>query len=162
MAGRPELRKKYGQHFYKGYDKIYDTERSPSCSVLMATFSIVSSMPWKAMISTTISRRPLKPRRKRTQETIHALKTADRMVLECRLDALWEALIEEFKIVEIRLEEGDDAQVIFETLNERGEPLLAADLVRNNIFHRADAEGNPRKSFSTDIGRISKIHSGAS
>jgi uncharacterized protein with ParB-like and HNH nuclease domain len=33
----------------------------------------------------------------------------------------------------------DDAQVIFETLNERGEPLLAADLVRNNIFHRADA-----------------------
>ena len=63
----------------------------------------------------------------------------DRVVMELRLDALWEALIEEFKVVEIRLEEGDDAQVIFETLNERGEPLLAADLVRNNIFHRADA-----------------------
>jgi hypothetical protein len=29
--------------------------------------------------------------------------------------------------------------VIFETLNDRGEPLLAADLVRNNIFQRADA-----------------------
>ena len=63
----------------------------------------------------------------------------DRADISLRLDALWEALIEEFKVVEIRLEEGDDAQVIFETLNERGEPLLAADLVRNNIFHRADA-----------------------
>ena len=63
----------------------------------------------------------------------------NRNVMERRLDALWEALIEEFKVVEITLEEGDDAQVIFETLNERGEPLLAADLVRNNIFHRADA-----------------------
>jgi hypothetical protein len=42
-------------------------------------------------------------------------------------------------VVEIILEDGDDAQVIFETLNERGEPLLAADLVRNNIFQRADA-----------------------
>ena len=61
------------------------------------------------------------------------------MVMELRLDSLWEALIEEFKVVEITLEEGDDAQVIFETLNERGEPLLAADLVRHNIFHRADA-----------------------
>ncbi len=43
-------------------------------------------------------------------------------------------------MVEIVLEEGDDAQVIFETLNERGEPLLAADLVRNNIFHRAEEQ----------------------
>lgn len=60
---------------------------------------------------------------------------------EIKLDAIWQALVEEFKVVEIVLEEGDDAQVIFETLNERGEPLLAADLVRNNIFHRADAAG---------------------
>ena len=58
---------------------------------------------------------------------------------ELKLDAIWQSLLEEFKIVEIVLDEGDDAQVIFETLNERGEPLLAADLVRNNIFQRADA-----------------------
>jgi len=64
---------------------------------------------------------------------------SERTQMEMRLDALSDALIEEFKVVEITLEEGDDAQVIFETLNERGEPLLAADLVRNNIFHRADA-----------------------
>ena len=32
------------------------------------------------------------------------------------------------------------AQVIFETLNSKGEPLLAMDLVRNNIFYRAERE----------------------
>lgn len=58
---------------------------------------------------------------------------------ELKLDAIWQSLLEEFKVVEIVLDEGDDAQVIFETLNDRGEPLLAADLVRNNIFQRADA-----------------------
>ena len=68
---------------------------------------------------------------------------------ELKLDSIWQALLEEFKVVEIILDEGDDAQVIFETLNDRGEPLLAADLVRNNIFHRADAaRENAEKLFS--------------
>jgi hypothetical protein len=58
-----------------------------------------------------------------------------------RLQALADALLIQFKLVIINLEEGDDAQVIFETLNSRGEPLLAMDLVRNNIFHRAEAQG---------------------
>jgi len=40
------------------------------------------------------------------------------------------------KLVVITLGESDDAQVIFETLNSKGEPLLAMDLVRNNIFYR--------------------------
>jgi Protein of unknown function (DUF1524)/Protein of unknown function DUF262 len=72
----------------------------------------------------------------------------DDLPRELKLDALWQSLVEEFKVVEIVLEEGDDAQVIFETLNERGEPLLAADLVRNNIFHRADpAKEKPEKLF---------------
>ncbi|MBB4209317.1 hypothetical protein [Roseinatronobacter bogoriensis] len=30
--------------------------------------------------------------------------------------------------------------MIFETLNSKGEPLLAMDLVRNNIFYRAEKE----------------------
>lgn len=69
---------------------------------------------------------------------------------EFKLDAMWQSLVEEFKIVEIVLEDGDDAQVIFETLNERGEPLLAADLVRNNIFQRADAaHEKPENLFET-------------
>ncbi len=63
----------------------------------------------------------------------------DEFPKELKLDAIWQSMLEEFKVVEIILDEGDDAQVIFETLNDRGEPLLAADLVRNNIFQRADA-----------------------
>lgn len=60
---------------------------------------------------------------------------------EVRLQALADALLLHMKLVTITLEDGDDAQVIFETLNSRGEPLLAMDLVRNNIFHRAEARG---------------------
>lgn len=66
---------------------------------------------------------------------------------ELKLDAIWQSLLEEFKVVEIVLDEGDDAQVIFETLNDRGEPLLAADLVRNNIFQRADARGEDAEAL---------------
>ncbi|WP_421996352.1 DUF262 domain-containing protein [Reyranella sp.] len=70
-----------------------------------------------------------------------AATAEDDIPKELKLDAIWQSLLEEFKVVEIVLDEGDDAQVIFETLNDRGEPLLAADLVRNNIFQRADARG---------------------
>ena len=61
--------------------------------------------------------------------------------IETRLEALLTALLGRMKLVVIILGEGDDAQVIFETLNSKGEPLLAMDLVRNNIFHRAEKEG---------------------
>lgn len=57
-----------------------------------------------------------------------------------RLEALLSALLEQMKLVVIELGEGDDAQVIFETLNSKGEPLLAMDLVRNNIFQRAEKQ----------------------
>lgn len=58
-----------------------------------------------------------------------------------RLEALMNAVLERLKLVVISLGENDDAQVIFETLNSKGEPLLAMDLVRNNIFHRAEKQG---------------------
>jgi uncharacterized protein with ParB-like and HNH nuclease domain len=70
-----------------------------------------------------------------------AALTKDDPAAGTRLQALADALLIQFKLVIINLEEGDDAQVIFETLNSRGEPLLAMDLVRNNIFHRAEAQG---------------------
>lgn len=41
------------------------------------------------------------------------------------------------KVVAITLEPGDNAQIIFETLNARGTPLLALDLVKNSVFHMA-------------------------
>ena len=76
-----------------------------------------------------------------------ALSGDEEIPKELKLDAIWQSLLEEFKVVEIVLDEGDDAQVIFETLNDRGEPLLAADLVRNNIFQRADARGEDAETL---------------
>ena len=57
--------------------------------------------------------------------------------LAARLEECFQALKNALKIVAIDLEKDDDAQVIFETLNARGEPLLPADLLRNYIFLRA-------------------------
>lgn len=54
-----------------------------------------------------------------------------------RLEALRAALASVFKVVAIVLEDSDEAQVIFETLNARGTPLLALDLVKNAIFLEA-------------------------
>ena len=54
-----------------------------------------------------------------------------------RLNALSAALLESFQVIVITLDDRDDAQVIFETLNAGGEPLAAMDLVRNDVFHRA-------------------------
>lgn len=57
-----------------------------------------------------------------------------------RYEILWAVLTQLLEVVSIDLEPGDDAQVIFETLNARGTPLLAMDLVKNAVFHRAEAE----------------------
>lgn len=65
----------------------------------------------------------------------------DIQLISERLEALLKAILERLKLVVISLGEEDDAQVIFETLNSKGEPLLAMDLVRNNIFHRAEKQG---------------------
>jgi hypothetical protein len=57
--------------------------------------------------------------------------------LVARFDRLRTALSELLNVVSINLEPGDNAQVIFETLNARGTPLLAMDLVKNALFYRA-------------------------
>lgn len=44
------------------------------------------------------------------------------------------------KLVTIRLEDGDNPQVIFETLNGRGTPLIALDLLKNAVFLKAAGE----------------------
>jgi hypothetical protein len=58
-----------------------------------------------------------------------------------RAEVLVEALIRDIQLVTIALEAEDDAQVIFETLNARGEPLTPADLVRNFLFLTATRQG---------------------
>lgn len=54
-----------------------------------------------------------------------------------RIFAIYQALRTALQLVVIELEEGDDPQVIFETLNARGQPLLPSDLIRNYIFLNA-------------------------
>ena len=60
--------------------------------------------------------------------------------LESRLDAIYFSIKEDLHLVVIDLEEQDDAQVIFETLNALGTPLLPTDLVKNYLFHLAESQ----------------------
>jgi hypothetical protein len=53
-----------------------------------------------------------------------------------RVDECFQTLRNGLMVVVIDLQKDDDPQVIFETLNARGEPLLPADLLRNYIFFR--------------------------
>lgn len=59
---------------------------------------------------------------------------------EQRMTALATAVLRFVKIVKIDLKPNDNAQLIFETLNGRGERLTDADLVRNALFRQADDE----------------------
>jgi uncharacterized protein with ParB-like and HNH nuclease domain len=58
-----------------------------------------------------------------------------------KIEALQQALTSKLYFIVLELEAGDDPQVIFETLNARGEPLLPSDLIRNDLFLSALREG---------------------
>jgi uncharacterized protein with ParB-like and HNH nuclease domain len=57
-----------------------------------------------------------------------------------RIAALYQCIKDDLTVVVIDLDDRDDAQVIFETLNALGTPLLPADLVKNFLFHLAQAQ----------------------
>ena len=57
------------------------------------------------------------------------------------LDALIAGFLSGFQIVVIQLDENDDAQEIFTSLNSLGKPLSPFDLIRNDVFHRARKTG---------------------
>lgn len=61
--------------------------------------------------------------------------------LATRVDECFQALRNALMVVVIDLQKDDDPQVIFETLNARGAPLLPADLLKNYIFFRASRAG---------------------
>jgi hypothetical protein len=61
--------------------------------------------------------------------------------VEGRIRALYSALYEHVRLVVIDLDQQDDAQLIFETLNARGTPLLASDLVKNTLLQEVLAAG---------------------
>ena len=72
---------------------------------------------------------------------------ASEQPLAARIEEAFQALKNALQVVAIDLEVGDDAQVIFETLNARGEPLLPADLLRNYIFLRAGRLNEPQEEL---------------
>ncbi len=63
----------------------------------------------------------------------------DDLLLE-RAERLRITMSDLLKVVSITLEPDDNAQVIFETLNARGTPLLALDLVKNSVFREASRQ----------------------
>lgn len=60
-----------------------------------------------------------------------------------RADALARTLRQHIWLIALNLAEDDQAQVIFETLNARGTPLTAGDLIKNLLLRRAQEEGEP-------------------
>lgn len=65
--------------------------------------------------------------------------TADAENLANRANALVDAVATRLQVVVIDLKADEDAQEIFETLNARGTPLTAADLIKNLVFQRLGA-----------------------
>ncbi|WP_340699131.1 GmrSD restriction endonuclease domain-containing protein [Cellulosimicrobium funkei] len=58
-----------------------------------------------------------------------------------RAEILASVLKQGLQLVVIDLKATENSQEIFETLNARGTPLTAADLIKNFVFQRLDAEG---------------------
>lgn len=61
--------------------------------------------------------------------------------VELRARALTNVLTQSLQLVVIDLRADENSQEIFETLNARGTPLTAADLIKNFVFQRLAAEG---------------------
>ncbi|MEI7889991.1 MAG: DUF262 domain-containing HNH endonuclease family protein, partial [Actinomycetes bacterium] len=62
--------------------------------------------------------------------------------VSARYGALYDAITGQLQLVAIALDSTDPAQLIFETLNARGTPLLAIDLVKNALLDKARKEGH--------------------
>jgi hypothetical protein len=69
------------------------------------------------------------------------LTTGPADLLDARAESLVIALRENLKLVVISLEQSEEPQEIFETLNARGVRLTSADLIKNYIFQRLLTEG---------------------
>jgi hypothetical protein len=68
-----------------------------------------------------------------------------------RADALTSVLTQGLQLVVIGLRSDENSQEIFETLNARGTPLTAADLIKNFVFQRLSAEGvDTRRAYAED------------
>ncbi|MGA4670609.1 GmrSD restriction endonuclease domain-containing protein [Propionibacteriaceae bacterium Y1923] len=70
---------------------------------------------------------------------------------EDRAAGLTNALTSGLEFVVITLGKDENSQAIFETLNARGTPLTQADLVKNAVFERLEAEGDDVHRVYTQI-----------
>ncbi|WP_217361593.1 GmrSD restriction endonuclease domain-containing protein [Aeromicrobium stalagmiti] len=72
-------------------------------------------------------------------------------LFKSRATALVWVLTQGLQLVAIDLTAQENSQEIFETLNARGTPLTAADLIRNFVFQRLDSEGgDTAKAYEKD------------
>ena len=67
-----------------------------------------------------------------------------------RAQTLTSVLTRGLQLVAINLTVNENSQEIFETLNARGTPLTAADLIRNFVFQRLAAEGEDTRVHLDD------------
>ncbi|MFF4237812.1 DUF262 domain-containing protein [Actinomadura geliboluensis] len=67
---------------------------------------------------------------------------------EERATALSATLQDRLFLVAINLTGHDDSQLIFETLNDRGTPLLKADLIKNWVFQQGERAGADVEAWS--------------
>jgi len=111
VSHTPELRDKESKYFYKNGNLI----KNSAPRLLRAYFHLHESIL------------------QFIQERMHNDEETASHVFESLLDAFLTA----FQIVVIQLDENDDAQEIFASLNGRAEPLAPFDLIRNDVFHRA-------------------------
>ena len=97
-----------------------------------AGFASVMSAPAPVDYSTVVPSR-LAEAHQYFSDSIGAwLDQSDELEITAKL--LVDAVSGQLEIVSIRLDATEDAQAIFETLNARGEPLSAADLIKNFVF----------------------------
>ncbi|MBD7979486.1 DUF262 domain-containing protein [Oerskovia merdavium] len=81
------------------------------------------------------------------REHVYAWSTSEPGHVDAALARLADVITDGLQVVVIDLTSTDDAQVIFETLNARGTPLLAADLIKNLLFRTLEAGQRPVESL---------------
>ncbi|WP_265794883.1 GmrSD restriction endonuclease domain-containing protein [Gordonia zhenghanii] len=86
-----------------------------------------------------------------TTEVSQWLGEPDTADFSDRSEALATVLQTHLQLVTIELSAAENSQEIFETLNARRTPLTAADLVRNFVFQRIEAEGGDTKRTYDEV-----------
>ncbi len=90
--------------------------------------------------------------------TIFVQELEDEKNSEQVLNALLTGFLSGFQIVIIKLDQNDDAQEIFASLNGLGKPLSPFDLIRNDVFHRAQKTGEDEQKLFDEMWKPFEDH----